>query len=178
MRLTTFQQFVSTAFFAVFAVAVFSGAYFWMFNQIGKLGASVEEDRDKILFLEEEWKAVHRIDILLSKREADVLRIKNFFVEPEKVVEFIESMEALAKNIGNKISIDFDEAKSSGENYYFRFTVDGTAEGVIGYLRALELYPAEIRIQDFIFQRLLQAVGGPTYRLIINVAVRKLPALP
>ena len=177
MRFSHFRKLVFTILSYIFAVAVFSGAYLWMFWRIGELKILINEDRAKISFLEEERKTVRRIDSLLSERGADVTRVKNFFVEPEMVVEFIESMEALAKNAGNKISIDFDEQKSAGENYHFRFTVDGASESVIGYLRALELYPAEIRIQDLVFQRLIQAAGGPTYRLIINVAVRKSTAL-
>lgn len=178
MYFNPFQKLVFAILLFIIAVAAFSGAYFWMFGRIRNLGILIEEDRVKILFLEEERKAVRGVDSLLSEREADVSRIKNFFVEPERVVEFIESIETLAKNTGNKISIDFDEAKSSGENYYFRFTIDGTEKSVIGYLRATELYPALIRIQDFVLQRLVQSAEGPTRRLIINVAVWKSPVSP
>jgi len=107
-------------------------------------------------------------------------------VNRENVVDIIESLESLARETGNNLTLDFDEAKSAEADFFFRLTIAGAKDNVLKYLKALEYYPAEIKILDIVFEQAnpgggaaFSALSGApktipaTHRLIINIAVKQ-----
>ena len=157
-----------------------------MVSQIKNLEGSIRSIKSELILLEKERTAVRKINFWLEEKNSDVARIKKFFVERDEIVEFIETLEGLAKNSGNKIALDYDEFKSQGEYLFFRLTADGTEKSVRRYLEAMEFLPYEIRTADIAFQKLTQGRENTslaasstkipeiiiTHRLIIGIMVK------
>ncbi len=186
MRFNPFQKLILTFFLTALVVLLTGTGYFWLVSQIKNLEGSIRSIKSELILLEKERTAVRKINFWLEEKNSDVARIKKFFVERDEIVEFIETLEGLAKNSGNKIALDYDEFKSQGEYLFFRLTADGTEKSVRRYLEAMEFLPYEIRTADIAFQKLTQgrentslAASGTklpeiiiTHRLIIGIMVK------
>ena len=173
MRITSYQKLILALVISVIVAGCFGYIFWWFFSTVVNARTSLENLRSKISAQEEDKISIRREGRLLEEKKEDIDRIRNFLVEREQPVGFIESLEDLARKTKNTIVMDLDEKQSSiGKNLVFRLTVEGKEESVLKYLELLELLPYQIYLTEVSFQKLPGARGGVTSRIIISIQVR------
>lgn len=159
----------------------------WFFGTIDRSFAELDDIRVRIQSFEEEREAVRRIASLIESYRSTTARIHEFMIRRDDPLEFIETLENVARATGNAAVLDFDSEKSKkGDELVFRVTVDGTREGVFRYVELLELLPYPIRIDEIGYQALnVESVASrgktaarssqkslPEARMIISIFVK------
>ncbi len=184
MRPGPTQKLILASFLSIFAVGI-SGYVFWWINQYIRNSQFIFSSLEsQISTLEEERKAARRASSLLEERSIDIDRIDRLLVERTRPVDFIETLEGLAKRTKNNLALDFDEGQSSADTMIFRLTVEGTEPQVRKYLLLVELLPHKISIIDLNWQRVgtgeaIRVAPGKkpaeekaTHRLAFTVAIK------
>ncbi|MDZ4284390.1 MAG: hypothetical protein U1A28_01020, partial [Patescibacteria group bacterium] len=140
---------------AVAAAFVVVGIAAWGFGQavaIVRQGHSAQSEiRQKSDMLAEERRSARASEVLLREREKDISRISTFFVSRRSPIAFIEAVEYAAGKTGNTIVLDIDESAGGESALRFRLMAEGKESGLLVFLRALELLPYKIDIQDMLF---------------------------
>ena len=157
--------------------AVLLVSLIWSFLRLNSeadgLRAKLNDIQTKILFTEQERKAIRLAQITKDEYESDLKRISRIFVNKDQPIELVEDLESLAKASGNLFVIDLDENKSAeGKNLFFRIAVDGTQASVMRYLRALELMPYKISVSEMVFQKVDSEKA--THRLSLLISAETL----
>lgn len=183
MRVNAARKLIITSALSLF-IAGFSAAGFWRLAQGVTRGESrLQVIESQIASLEEERKLARSGASLLEAHRRDLERFRKIAVNRERPVEFIETLENLAKDTKNTIVLDFDEGRSSPDSLLLRLTVEGSEESTRQYLSLLEFLPHEIRVEELT----LQSIGGggraapspppgtkgapPSHRLLLTIRV-------
>lgn len=159
MRFTSKQKLFVTAAVSLLAVGFLGGAFWKLSGIIENSDARLQNIESKIFSFEEERTLARTAEGVIKARRDDIGRINGFFVDRERPIEFIESLERIAKETRNKMALDFDEGRSKEERLFFRITAEGEEKNVRKFLRLLEFMPYEIRIEDLSFQRIGVSTG-------------------
>jgi len=175
----SYKKFTITIIFYSLTVVASILIFGWFSGTIDSSSAGLGSIRARIRLLEKERAAVRGLVFLLESRETTLARIQKFLVRRDEPLEFIETLENIAKVSGNLVALDFDSEKSKkGDELAFRVIVDGTRVGVFRYVRLLELLPYHIRINEIAYQKLGGESGGPSKkalpeaRMIISIFVK------
>lgn len=183
MKLNPTQKFIAAVALSVLGIGL-SGGIFWRLSSAVRGGTEMlQKIESKIAALESERKNARSFEVLLEERSDQFARIRRFSPSREQPVEFIEGLEALARDTKNLISLDFDEGRSKkNTELIFRLTVEGDETSPRKFLKLLELLPYEIRMEDLVFQQIVaggiaqeeqkSAVGRPTHRLFALISVK------
>ena len=148
------------------------GVFGWIFITLQNSEASLGELLSGILSEQEGRISLQRAGRLMEDKKDDIQRVDNFLVARANPVNFIESLEDLARQTQNKIVIDLDEAKSQANKHLvFRLTVDGTQKSALKYSELLEFLPYQISVQELSFQKISPAKGVSGARIIILIEV-------
>lgn len=182
MRFTLKQKFIFTISAVIFAVAA-QAALYWQFY------SKVREERERLSMIEadirsseSERAAARKIDEVVSSHEDEIRRIEKFFVDPERPVDFIESLENLARKTRNQVALSVESSPKDQHIFSFRVSADGKEEELVKYLRLLELLPYEIQVDEISLQRgqgqenppggSSEALAAPTHRLTLLIRVK------
>jgi hypothetical protein len=153
-RLTAFQKLIATSIFTLLLV-VLLGSMFWMLSsRVQGFSERLSEIEAKISSLEEERRRARALELVFEDRKLPLKRLESLLIPADKPVEFIESLEELARSTGNELSLDLASGASRKGVLSFRITVEGTAESSSRYLELLELMPYEIVVEELSLQRL------------------------
>ena len=103
--------------------------------------------------------------------------LSNFFINYREPVEFIETLEDLAKKTGVILAIDLALGVPGANELPLRLNIEGSEKNVLRYLRLLELLPNQILVEDIGFQSILSAPGVSlaSHRLQLSIRVSTLP---
>lgn len=164
-------------FITSFIAALLLGFLAWSFLRLNRgadeLRAKLNDIQIKVLFNEQERKAIRLAQSTKDEYKSDLERISKIFVKKDQPIGLVEDLEGLAKASGNLFVIDLDENKSAeGKNLFFRVAVDGTQTSVIRYLKALELMPYKISVREMVFQKIDSEKA--THRLSLLISVETL----
>lgn len=183
ISLTPTQKFIAAIALSILGIGL-SGGVFWRLSSAVRGGTGMlQEIESKIAALESERKNTRSFEALLEERSDQFARIRRFSPNREQPVEFIEGLEALARDTKNSISLDFDEGRSKkNAELIFRLTVEGDETSSRKFLKLLEFLPYEIRMEDLVFQQISaggsapdeqkSASGRPTHRLFALISVK------
>ena len=131
--------------------------FFWFWADVGRTRYLLADIEAETRALEEERRMARSSSSVLEERKTETARIRKFFVDRERPVEFIENVEVLARTTGNEIVLGIDEGRKTPGTLAFRFNLGGTPQSVWEYLSLLELAPYQITIEDLSFRRVLGA---------------------
>lgn len=182
MSMTLGKKFFITIIAAVLAAAALAALYGWLYSHIRKEKERLSGFEYDISLSEKGRAAARSLSVLFSEHEADIRRIENFFVDPNQPVDFIESLERLARQTGNHAVLSIESAPKDQHMFSFRLSAEGAEEKLIKYVRMLELLPYEIHMDEISLQRSLgQETGSggakessvaPTHRLTLLIRVK------
>lgn len=166
------KTFSATLVLALIAVVLLTLVYVILLKGVREGERAIREVEGKIAASKEREEAARAASALLQQRRGDIARITAFLVDKEKPVVFIETIENLAKNTGNRLELTLagDERKDS--ELAFIALVQGTEEGVMRYLKLLELLPYAITFDTVRFERTPSDTGTASHRLTLGLRVR------
>lgn len=161
------------------ASAILAGVSIWtyvyMASSIARAKTALVEVKQEIISAEAERKEARSLKKTLEERDADIARINKFIINRQSPIEFIEELENLARRTQNSIILDVQNEKN-GPDLSFRLTLEGSQDSVTKYLRALELLPYEIQVEDIAYQRVSsdpRVAGSSAFsRLILSIKVK------
>lgn len=154
MKFGARQKFFLTIVLSLVGLSFLSLVLIILLNQAKTASAVLRRSAEKIAELEIKRKLADEMRVLIKDRVEDLARINKFFVDRERPVDFIESLEEMAKKTKNRVAIDFNEARSKSKNLFFKLTIEGSENSVRKYLKLLELMPYKIRVEDLTFQKI------------------------
>lgn len=168
LEISAKKKFIATVAVSFLLVSGLLGIWWWLVTNIQKAEFRLEEIRIKIAQLGEERMGARTTQSLLNERNADIVRIENFFADSAQPIDFIESLEGLGRTTHNKVVLDFDQNKSTGEYLFFRLALEGTAHDLLAYVALLELFPYEVRVEEFNFKKIEGGVADVASALSIH----------
>lgn len=183
ISLTPVQKFVAAIALSILGIGLSGGIFWWLSSAVRGGTETLQEIESKIAALESERKNARFFEAFLEERSDQFERIRRFSPNREQPVEFIEGLEALARDTKNLISLDFDEGRSKkNAELIFRLTVEGDETSPRKFLKLLLLLPYEIRVEDLVFQQIAAGgiapeeqkslAGRPTHRLFALISVK------
>lgn len=159
MKLTPLQKLIYAATFSFLTLGGGMGGLWLLSRSVTRTQASIQRIRNEILMLEEERRFARAVQSFLDKRGDDIAGLDKIFIDRERPVEFIETVENLARTTGNRLTIEFNEGVSTKTILSFRLTIEGAESSTKKYLELLELLPHIIKIENLSFQK----YSDPTY---------------
>lgn len=177
LHISSRQKLAAMSGAAVIALAFAAWVSWRAVDEISQSERRQDVIRQKIEDLAAERRRARASEELLRKRHADIRRISGFFADRKSPIAFIEAAEAAAARTGTIIVLDADEAASSDTALRFRVTVQGGADRLLDFVRALELLPYPIDIRDIVFQNASTGGAAPAAddtrfaRLLLSVDV-------
>lgn len=109
--------------------------------------------RQKIEDLADERRRARISEGLLRERQDDIARITAIFADRQSPVAFIEAIERAASQTGSMVVVDIDEGTSTEISLRFRLSLEGREQGLLNFVRVLELMPAKVAIRDLTYQK-------------------------
>lgn len=131
---------------------IFAAGIAFLFKTISSKKLVLMALQNKILETEEKKQGISALKNLLKNIGAQKQEIDNIFTEENKIVDFIESLEDIAKLAGAEISFRNADipANSSANNSLpvFLFDIRGSFEAVFKFLKLAENLPYQTNIQN------------------------------
>ncbi|MBI3273657.1 MAG: hypothetical protein HYZ69_00780 [Candidatus Colwellbacteria bacterium] len=143
--------------FSLCAIGVSVFLFAEIFRETRKNAAIIARLKTQISAEEQKRALSHEAKTLLSDRKDDIAKIENTFVDKNTPVEFIESIEALARRTRNTMSLEIDSANSDDARLGFRLTLEALEKNTFDFLTLLELLPYHISITEINFQKIASA---------------------
>lgn len=175
MQLTPAKKNVAVIAACILAFGVSVGVFILLVRSVTGEAERREAIIARIEELAGERAGVRAVSLLSGKRAADLERIKKFFVSRSEPVAFVETLETVAKDTGNRITFAVDEGAHAGANLVLRATLAGTQGSMMRFVRALEHVPYLVHVQEISFQRVAaDKSGGSGARMIVTIRARTL----
>lgn len=146
------------------SVALLAGAFFWMARSVRQGVIARQAIAQDIADSVHDRETARSAASLVRARAGDLNRIRNFFVDREHPVAFVEALERVAMNTDTTLVLDVDEGSSAKDTLLFRLTVEGDRAGVIRYVRVLEAMPYVMQVDEM----LLEKVSPESYRARVS----------
>lgn len=174
----TIKNLPLTTILFVGAMFISAGIFWWLYRAVDSASIGLTDVRTNLKTLEDEREAAKQISAVLENNEIAIDRMQKFPVNAQNPLEFIETLEDLARSTGSIATLDLDSQKNSkADELIFRVTVEGVRSGILTYIKLLELLPHIIRIDEINYQATTdnKAFSGPGLkgsRLLITLAVK------
>lgn len=175
------KLFLTPKYFAFIALSLLLpialiSAWVWLSFFVQKELITAADITTQTLILEQERSRRDQSQHILSTDIQDIKRINDFFADHQRPVQFLQDMEQTAELTSNNLLITPGSGEQIENTLAFNFEIDGTAQSVFQFLRALEYAPYSITTNEFTFQRLSPktdaiAQGAPTARLNVSIRV-------
>ncbi len=143
--------FKNLAFILVLTTSALVAGYFVLFSVIKQKNVTVADASLDLEVKAKQAVATDSIRKVIVESEKEIAAIEGYFVSAEGVVDFIEYLEGIAKDLGVEIVIQDVQEKDSeffpqkGE-LHFKVAVQGSWGGVYRFLTALEDMPYGVRL--------------------------------
>ncbi len=147
------KRFIATIILAVVCNILLGVLYWWLYIYVSGARMSLSKVKSDIASSGEDRKAVRAADLIFAERKDDLARIEKFFIDSKQPVDFIESLENLARATRNQITLSVDSGIREQRMLAFRLSLDGSKENLLRYLALLELLPYEIHVDEISLQR-------------------------
>lgn len=170
MKLTPLQKLIYASTFSLLTLVGGVSGLWLLSRSVTRTQDSIQRIRSEILMLEEERKFARVVQSFLDKRGDDIAGLDKIFIDRERPVEFIETLENLARTTGNRLTIEFNEGVSTKTILSFRLTIEGAESSTKKYLELLELLPYIIKIENLSFQKYSDPTYSGGYTLLLTKA--------
>lgn len=180
MALSPRKKLIAVASVSFISVAVLAGAFLWMARSVRHGVLARQAIAQDIADLAEDRAAARNAAALVRSRAADLDRVKNFFVDRERPVAFVEDLERLAKDTDTVLALGVDEGGSDKDTFLFHLSVEGDRARVIRYVRGLEAIPYVIHVDEMSLEKGnpesyragIASGRGPKMRLMLTIRVK------
>ncbi len=125
------------------------GATFFLYQHLQTVKTEIQSIQERIAILETEKSAIRDFQIIQMERKTDIDHIKAFFIEKDRPLLFIETVEMLGRKTNTKLSLDAEVPKQNEPHFTFRVTAEGTYRDVVRLLTLIERLPYEVAIRSY-----------------------------
>lgn len=180
MRLIIYKNLILASLLSLVSVGILGWLFWLMLGFVQGAEINILELKNKISSLEKDIKQAGQLELIQKERTQDFARLEKFFADKERPIEFIETLEKVAKDSKNEISISFDENKSKNGKLFFKLNIIGNETSILQYLKLLELISYPLGVENLTWQKI--ETGGnflqvprtpkeipPSHRLIIDI---------
>lgn len=121
----------------------------YTYSTMTSIKSGIQVIRDEIGALEAENDSIRDFQFIRSNRADDIDRINSFFIEQERPLAFIESVESLGRTTRNVLVLGA-ESNLTGSGYFtFRITVEGERKNALRFLSLIETMPYQLYIETY-----------------------------
>lgn len=124
---------------------------FTVFNGIEDASRMIREARSRIMFFDLAARESEQNEKRVVGEEKVLEAVHAAFLDRGEPLQFIESIELIARNTGVHLSLDL---LGEGEEPAFRLTILGSAFNVFNFLKKVENAPIILTVQQMIVDRL------------------------
>lgn len=161
MAPSSFQRYLVTIIVSSLIIAMLITVLWWLRAKIETSRATLEESQNRVMTLEGERSQARLLASMLKKRAHDLERVRALLIiDRERPVAFIEAMEGMARRIGSTVKLTINPNKQEAGILAFQVVITGSEASVLTMLRAIELMPYEISIDELRFQGNREAAGA------------------
>ena len=162
-----YARFLITISVALLAAAAVLGGFVILSRYIIVLNAFFENAETRIAEAKELREAAKSHSIVLRERQYDIARVESFFINPRKPIAFIERLEGLAHLTRNQFDFTIENTDEDQKStLVFHLRIDGTQQSVRMMLRAIELLPYPVHVQEIIIQQTGQTISSGSSTLL------------
>lgn len=158
-RLTARQRFILTAALVATASSGAIAVFFLASQTVRSSRAALQAIETNIHFLEQEHASGMQIAQALGRRTRDVERLKKFFVNPERPLDFIEKIEDVARRTGNGISLALDQSRAEPKTLFLRLALEGGDSNIASMLSLIDTLPYDIEVRQMNYETLGERSG-------------------
>lgn len=140
------------------------------------ISRGLQQSRERIIqtasqaaALEEERKLARLAEDIFDGYNSEISRIERFLVKKDAPVDFIEELEGLARSTGTSLLISSAGGSTLGGFLPLRLEIKGGGDGVLRFLKLLELMPHDIRVEEINWNK-----NAPQSLLTLNIIVTAL----
>lgn len=152
MKRTYVLAFVMTVGVSLIGVFVSVGAFVFLHSRIQAARGALQDIATEIGTREMARRNARALAQILAARERDIERVQSFFIDRDRPVEFVETLERLATTAGVALEISVDEGVGRDTPLVFRLSVKGARVRVLQYLGLIETVPHAVRVAAFQYQ--------------------------
>lgn len=152
MRINPFYTFIITIAVCALVISVLVFGLVSMSLNVLSADDELAAVDAKINELYQERRRAETVGMLLTERKDDIVRLRGFFLDRQRPIEFIEQLENLARMTKNTIALGVQEGSKDTSSLSFRITVDGTQSSIRTFVRIFDVLPYSITISSVTFQ--------------------------
>ena len=153
MVLSPSQKLITTSIIWVGIVGLLAYLFITLNSRIFHFPMIKVQTEAQLSRLEAKTAEARRLAGLFRDRQEDFNQLSQFFVDRQQPVDFIEKLENLGREIGVSPTLLADEGRSKKDSLFFQISAEGSESSLRHFLRALELLPYDLTIQEFSFER-------------------------
>jgi hypothetical protein len=172
MRLTIMHKLTATTGAALIVIGILVWAMLFLASKIDGMQSHITQTKTAISSLENQRRHMSSLTRIVEERQRDFERINSYFVDSDRPITFIETLEDLARRTENSITLDTGTSIGREETLAFNIMIEGTQESTLRYIKLVELLPYELTIENFNIV-LQPAREGTNAKL--NAAIRVAP---
>jgi hypothetical protein len=144
---------------------------------IGVYDVEINDGTAKLEAINAERTSTRELAMLLNERSDDMARIKGIFVDPERPIRFIESVEALGVTTQCEVLLNIVGVDTTTHEMRFHFDVSGSEQDLFRFLELLDLMPYVMHVERVEVE--LAGVRDATHvvegKMFLTVSVRTDP---
>ncbi|MDZ4299800.1 MAG: hypothetical protein U1A26_02675 [Candidatus Sungbacteria bacterium] len=157
----SYRRYVLTIIVSALIVAGLVGMLWWLWRMIEVSRAMLEESQSRAAILKDQRSQARILAGLLKKRADDLERVRALLIlYRDRPVAFVEAIEALAQRTGTFVKLTIDSNNQEAMILAFHAVITGSEASVRTMLRAVELMPYHVSIDELRFQGNREAIGG------------------
>ena len=149
MRNTPRQKSIIAIVISFLLIPASIAATWFLYREMQAIKTEIQTIREGIASLEAENGAIRDFQAVRSRRADDIGRINKFFIEKDRPLAFIETIESLGRITQTALAIDAGGMSKESDYFTFRFAIDGDRENTFKFLSLLEQIPYNILISSF-----------------------------
>ena len=149
---------IAISFFLI--IASITGTWF-LYREMQAIKTEIQTIREGIASLEAENGAIRDFQAVRSRRADDIGRINKFFIEKDRPLDFIESLEYLGRITQTALAIDAGGMNKESDYFTFRLAIDGNQKNTFKFLSLLERMPYTILVSSLAVSNLERDLQNP-----------------
>ena len=134
---------------SILSIVMLAVGTLYLYHRVKLIKAEIEQIKSGIASIEAENDAIRNFQMIRSSRATDIERIRAFFIEKDRPLDFIETIESLGRSTKIKLLLDALPPTDKTASLTFRVIAEGSEKDVSRFLSLVELMPYEITIHSF-----------------------------
>lgn len=143
------QKSIITIVFSGVVLFALTGGAWYLYKIMNSINSEIQATRSEIASIESENDVIREFQQLVTKRAPDINRVHALFIEADRPLRFIETIESLGRTTKNLITLDAQSPGNDTQYFTFRITAEGEKRNVFRFLDLLEHMPYEITVRSY-----------------------------